>query len=84
MMLSVSSRFYATGKTVFNVKDYGATGRKADDARSAIQKAIDACAAAGGGAVYLPPGEYTSGTLYLRSHVYFHIEAGRRCLHRKT
>ena len=84
MMLSVSSRFYATGKTVFNVKDYGATGRKADDARSAIQKAIDACTAAGGGAVYLPPGEYTSGTLYLRSHVYFHIEAGRRCLHRKT
>ena len=26
--------------------------------------------------VYLPLGEYTSGTLYLRSHVYFHIEAG--------
>jgi glycosyl hydrolase family 28/pectate lyase-like protein len=76
MMLSVSSRFYATGKAVFNVKDYGATGRKADDARPAVQKAIDACAAAGGGAVYLPPGEYTSGTLYLRSHVYFHIEAG--------
>ena len=34
---------------VFNVKDFGATGVKADDARSAIQKAIDACAAAGGG-----------------------------------
>ena len=31
---------------VFNVKDYGASGKKADDARPAIQQAIDACAAA--------------------------------------
>lgn len=62
--------------SVFNVKHYGATGVKTDDARPAIQKAIDACGAAGGGVVYLPPGEYTSGTLYLRSHVRFHIEAG--------
>lgn len=30
----------------------------------------------GGGIVYLPPGEYTSGTLSLRSHVRFHIEGG--------
>jgi len=60
----------------FNVLEYGATGRKADDARPAIQKAIDTCAEAGGGMVYLPPGEYTAGTLHLRSHVRFHIEAG--------
>src|SRR5438874_13346499 len=25
---------------------------------------------------YLPPGEYTSGTIHLRSHVRFRIEAG--------
>jgi polygalacturonase len=65
-----------TGPAVFNVKDYGATGKKADKARVAIQQAIDSCAAAGGGVVYLPPGEYTSGTLHLRSHVRFHLEAG--------
>jgi len=61
---------------IFNVKDYGATGKKSDSARTAIQKAIDACAKAGGGIVYLPPGDYTSGTIYLRSHVRFWIEAG--------
>ncbi|HTD64914.1 MAG TPA: glycosyl hydrolase family 28 protein, partial [Candidatus Limnocylindria bacterium] len=61
---------------VFNVKDYGATGQKADDARPAIQKTIEACAAAGGGTVLVPPGEYTSGTLHLRSHVRFEIAAG--------
>lgn len=64
------------GIAVFNVKDYGATGKKSDNALPAIQKAIDACAAAGGGMVYLPPGEYTSGQIRLRSHVRFHVEAG--------
>ncbi len=61
---------------IFNVKNYGATGNKADNAQAAIQKAVDACAKAGGGEVYLPPGEYTSGTIHLRSHVTFNIEAG--------
>jgi hypothetical protein len=60
----------------FSVKAYGATGKKADNARTAIQRAIDACARAGGGTVYLPPGDYTSGTLHLRSHVRFYIASG--------
>ncbi len=61
---------------VFDVKDYGATGRKSDDARPALQKAIDACGNAGGGRVYVPPGEYTSGQLHLRSGVRLYVEAG--------
>jgi polygalacturonase len=61
---------------IFNVKDFGATGKKMPSAQAAIQKAIDACAAAGGGMVYLPPGEYSSGKLILKSHVRLHIEAG--------
>src|SRR6266571_4860233 len=65
-----------SGLAVFNVKNYGATGKKGDNAKPAIQKAINACAKAGGGMVYLPPGEYTSGTIHLRSHVRFYIEAG--------
>jgi len=65
-----------SGLDVFNVKNYGATGKKGDNAKPAIQKAINACAKAGGGMVYLPPGEYTSGTIHLRSHVRFYIEAG--------
>ena len=64
------------GQPVFNVKDYGATGRKSDDARPALQKAIDACGKAGGGQVYVPPGEYTSGQLHLRSGVRLFVEAG--------
>ena len=61
---------------VFNVRDHGATGIKDDLAQEAIQKAVDACAAAGGGMVLIPPGEYTTGTIHLRSHVRLHVEAG--------
>src|SRR5215831_867746 len=66
----------ATSQRVFNVRDYGATGRKNDDARPALQKAIDACGKAGGGQVYIPPGEYTSAQLHLRSGVRLYVEAG--------
>jgi hypothetical protein len=76
VLLLISAPLRGAGLAVFNVKDYGATGNKSDDARPAIQKAIDECAKAGGGKVYLPPGEYTSGTIFLRSHVRFHLEAG--------
>ena len=65
-----------TSQLVFNVKDYGATGRKQDDARPALQQAIDACGKSGGGTVYVPPGDYTSGQLYLRSGVRLYLEAG--------
>ena len=74
----VLTLFAATlaAQPVFNVKDYGATGRKQDNARTALQQAIDACGRAGGGTVYVPPGEYTSGQLHLRSGVRLYVEAG--------
>ncbi len=62
--------------SIFNVKNFGATGLKADNAQPAIQQAIEACAAAGGGMVYFPPGAYTTGTMHLRSHVRIFVEAG--------
>ena len=43
---------------------------------SAIQKAIDAASAAGGGVVRLEPAIYPSGTLYLKSNVELHFEEG--------
>ena len=43
---------------------------------AAIQKAIDAVGAAGGGVVTLEAGVYDSGTLWLKSHVELHLVAG--------
>lgn len=61
---------------VFNVKDYGASGKKEDNARPAIQQAIDACSASGGGTVYFPPGAYTSGAFAMKSNITLLLEAG--------
>lgn len=43
---------------VYNVRDYGATGNGTTDDTAAIQDAINAAGAAGGGVVFLPPGTY--------------------------
>jgi polygalacturonase len=63
-------------QNLFNVKNYGASGIRSENAQPSIQQAIDACAEAGGGTVYFPPGEYTAGTLQLRSNLTLHLEAG--------
>src|SRR5258707_1258126 len=74
--LAFSALFYAAPGAVFNVRDYGATGLKEQDARPPIQKAINACASAGGGTVLIPVGHYTSGTLHLCSNLRLELEAG--------
>lgn len=48
--------------TIFNVKDYGAVGNGRTDDTTALQAAIDAAAAAGGGTVYIPDGRYNVST----------------------
>src|SRR5262249_32268450 len=64
----------------FNVRSYGAVGDgKALDS-PAINKAIEACAAAGGGTVYLPPGTYLSGSIRLKSNLHLLIDMGATIL----
>ena len=65
----------------YNIIRYGAKGDgKTNDAR-AIQKAIDACAAAGGGQVLVPAGHvYLSGPFNLKSFVEFRVESGAKLL----
>ncbi|MBE6389585.1 MAG: hypothetical protein E7043_05370 [Lentisphaerae bacterium] len=41
-----------------------------------IQKEIDLCAASGGGEVVLPPGNYLTGTIFLRSNIHLVIPEG--------
>jgi Glycosyl hydrolases family 28 len=60
----------------FDVKAFGAAGLRAQNATGACQAAIDACAAAGGGLVRVPPGEYSVGTIQLKDNVTLHVEAG--------
>ena len=61
---------------VFDPTAYGAKGDGRTNDGPAIQKAIDACARAGGGTVWLPAGDFLSGTLVLKSNVTFHLTPG--------
>ena len=70
----------ASAAGVFNIRDYGAAGDGQTLDTRAIQKAIDACAAAGGGQVLLSPGAYLSGTVHLKSHVTLFLDAGATLL----
>ncbi|MBI4876223.1 MAG: hypothetical protein HY822_16430 [Acidobacteria bacterium] len=41
-----------------------------------IQAAIDSCSETGGGVAYVPPGQYSTGPLWLKDNVELHLEAG--------
>ncbi len=60
----------------YDVTAYGARGDGQTLNTAAIQAAVDACAAAGGGRVVVPAGTFVSGPIFLRSDIEFHLGAG--------
>ncbi len=66
--------------SVFAVTDYGAVPDGTTLCTKGLQKAIDACGAAGGGTVLVPPGTYLTGPLFLRSHLVLELMAGATLL----
>src|SRR5436190_659879 len=64
----------------FDVKSFGATGDGQTIDSGAINRAIDAAAAVGGGTVYLPAGTYASYSIHLKSHVALYLEHGATLL----
>ena len=60
----------------FNILKYGAVRDTSKLSTKAVQRAIDACSAAGGGRVVIPAGGYTIGSIFLKSNVHLHLEHG--------
>lgn len=68
-------------RSEYDITRYGAVTADGVDNAPAIQKAIDACAEAGGGSVIIPAGRtFMTGPLELRSYVDLHLEPGSRLL----
>ena len=66
----------AAGGALFNVRTYGATGDGKTVDTPAINRAIEAVAAAGGGTLLFPAGTYVCFTIHLRSKVDLYLEHG--------
>jgi polygalacturonase len=63
-----------------NVLDFGAVGDGRTLCTAALQAAINACADAGGGKVFVPPGKYLTGPIFLKSNLEFEVQAGATLL----
>jgi polygalacturonase len=59
----------------FDITRYGARPG-AGDSTTAIAKAIETAAAAGGGRVVVPAGAFTTGAIHLKSNVQLHVSKG--------
>jgi len=60
----------------YDVRAFGAKGDGVSKDTAAVQRAIDACAKAGGGTVRFAPGTYLCGSLHIKSGVCLWIDAG--------
>lgn len=65
-----------TAEAVYNVRNFGATGDGKTVDTPAINKAIEAVAAAGGGTLVFPAGTYMCFTIRLKSHVDLYLSHG--------
>jgi hypothetical protein len=74
--LAACAQVAAAEADEFPVTDYGAVGDGTTLNTAAIQAAIDACAAAGGGTVRIPAGRFLTGTLFMKSGVRLHLGMG--------
>ncbi len=76
VVLSYAASTAAESPALFPVTQYGATADDASIDSAAIQRAIDACAKAGGGAVVIPKGSFVAGGLRLPDRVRLVLEEG--------
>lgn len=59
---------------VCSVATFGASGSRVALDTGAFQRAIDNCAGAGGGTVFVPRGEYRLGPIFIPSNIRFELE----------
>ena len=72
--------FALSAEGVYNVRDYGVAGDGRTLDHQAINRAIDACTADGGGQVLVPAGTYLCGSIRMKDNVDLHLSYGATIL----
>ena len=72
----IATPLLSGAQDVYDIRDFGAKADRDTLCTKAIQDAIDKCAEKGGGTVYLPPGTWLTGTVYLESNVTIQLDTG--------
>jgi hypothetical protein len=80
IFICFSLLFFSSRAQIFDITNYGATGDGVTINTLAIQAAIDSCHNAGGGTVQVPPGNFVTGTVVLKSNVTIHLLQGATIL----
>ena len=75
-----ASANFADEKIFYNVRDYGAKGDGKTVDSDAVNRAIDAASANGGGTVYFPAGTYLSFSIRLKSNITIFLDNGSTIL----
>ena len=65
---------------IYSITDFGAVGDGKTLNTTAIQQAIDTCTERKGGTVYVPAGDFLTGTIVLKDNVTLHLAAQARLL----
>jgi polygalacturonase len=80
LLLGVFACAAAFSQTSYDVKAYGAKGDGTTLDTDAINNAIEAAAAKGGGTVHFPAGTYLSFSIRLKSNITLYLDAGATLL----
>jgi polygalacturonase len=73
---ALASKTPSASGMAMSIADFGAVGDGKTINTDAIQRAIDVCAAKGGGTIHVPAGRWVTGPIFLKSHITLHIDAG--------
>jgi polygalacturonase len=76
VVATASGRSAPDAARSFDVKSFGARGDGRTLDTKAINKAIDAAAAVGGGTVFFPAGNYLSVSIHLKSNIALYLDQG--------
>ena len=72
--------FQLSWAQTYNIIDFGAKSKSNFLNTNSINRAIKMCSDYGGGTVYIPKGEFITGTLHLKSNVNIHLDKGARLI----